>query len=453
MSTARHRPILPLFAVAAVAILFFQDTLARAGIQGPVTIALFGLGVLLAPFYLSRMPRVRPGRELPAVIQPYPPGALWLMPVYAATLLALVGGTVNGVQNTIMYALLPMAAYSVAATATPGTPDLYVKWVTRVGVVAALVYVGLSTVVGAGSIEGWHGARGAGWGGVFALATIIPFVAYQHRSKWPVWIIFAAVVLSLSRTPSAIALGLLVLLAVGGTRFQTVLRGAVALGLLAWAARWAFINVPEVQQRFVQGDGSALFGISLNTSGRSYLWDLTLYNWSSSGEQWLGLGPGAAMDYLASVTRDVHPHNDYLRLVHDVGWVGLALWAAGILAVLRVTWRRWRQATDPTDRACHLAALACVGAFLAGMVTDNMIITLLDVLPTAVMIGLSASRCRLAPERWGAGVPRTLALQERRRRERDLPPNEETREVWQQAPVDQKVSSSASGATYRSQNR
>lgn len=394
------RARLPLTAVAAIAMLFFQDTLARAGVQAVATLGLFVLLLFAFGVGLTRPTRLREGIEPVPVSQPYPPLLVWAFPTWATLLLAFGDVTTAGVQNVIVYWMLPLAASVMAAASTRSTPELVRKWVTRVAVAAALGYVVLVVAVGPGSIEGFHGARGAGWGGALALAVMIPFATYLGGSRLPLVIVLAAVALSLSRTPLAISLALLLLLAFRASGFKAVLRLAAAFAGVGLASAWAYGNVTAIRDRFTQGDGATLFGVGLNSSGRENLWAVTRRHFEDAPSEWIGWGPGSVQDWLIVTTGQEHPHNEYLRFMHDTGWVGLGLWIVGAAAVLLPSIARWRTAGEPVDRACHMAAAASMGLLILGSFTDNLTISILDVLPVAMAYGLSLSRVeatRLSP--------------------------------------------------------
>ena len=197
--------------------------------------------------------------------------------------------------------------------------------------------------------------------------------------------------LSLSRTAFVTALALFPLAqmrlsSVGGW-FRLIFSGVIAVGLL-YAAVW---YIEPLHERFFEGDTSLeLFGLRINTEGRMAAWEVVIDSYNE--KPWLGKGVGSSQALI-----DVHfpwlnhPHNDYLRILHDYGLVGMVLWAVGYIWLLVVTWRAWQRADrsrDPAGRV-HLAAfLALVGVALA-MITDNVIVYIFVMAPLGVLVGTS----------------------------------------------------------------
>ncbi|MBF4163997.1 O-antigen ligase family protein [Nocardioides acrostichi] len=404
---------MPLLAAAAAFMLLVQDTLARAGLQGPLTILLLIAAVFMFPKALMREDRSSPNREPVALMRRMVPWPVWLLPIWATSVLVVSGVTTDGVQNVIVYWLFPLTAAAVSAASSRGTPEIFVKWTTRLALVAAIGYVVLVLATGPGLIEGFHGARGTGWGGLFAMCVIVPFIAYGNVRPWVMYAIMAAIVLSLSRTPAVIGAGLLLIpsLSAGGTR--AAIRLGIRLVLVAIAGYVALTRIPAVRDRFVGGDNGSLLGVKVNTSGRDLLWEITLRHFHQAPNPLLGWGPGAISEYLPALTGQDHPHNEYLRLLHDTGYVGVVLWSVGALTLVLLAYKLWRAASDPVDKACHLGALISMLALMSGSLTDNLIISILDVLPAATMVGLSLSRPTLPAQKVGPTLQGRVRRQSR----------------------------------------
>ncbi len=116
---------------------------------------------------------------------------------------------------------------------------------------------------------------------------------------------------------------------------------------------------------------------------------------------WIGHGVGSADDLINRVysTAVGHPHNDYLRLLHDYGLLGTCLWGIGYALLLMRTWRAWHVSTvtkregrthdSSSELRIHAAAfLALVGVAIA-MITDNAIVYMYVIGPLGVLVGLS----------------------------------------------------------------
>lgn len=129
----------------------------------------------------------------------------------------------------------------------------------------------------------------------------------------------------------------------------------------------------EVQ---ISGRGSeatlSLGGVDL--TGRGLLWLQT--GRSALLAPLTGHGTGSATHYLASVLRlpSDHPHNDYLRLLHDLGIAGFILGAVFVLGSLRWLRRLQAEADGPLARELALAAFLACSAYALMALTDNVMI-------------------------------------------------------------------------------
>ena len=118
------------------------------------------------------------------------------------------------------------------------------------------------------------------------------------------------------------------------------------------------IELPKAQSR---GGGQLGEGIldgssAAYTSGRVVIWTQT---WQSAVESpWIGKGAGSASAYLADLyDGDIaHPHNDYLRILHDYGVIGLVLFLYGLVRVGLMCWRTWAHTEQLLQRRLSLSA-------------------------------------------------------------------------------------------------
>lgn len=202
--------------------------------------------------------------------------------------------------------------------------------------------------------------------------------------------ILTMVGLSLSRTALVVGMFLFPLAQVEMRRLSSWLRlallGLVAGGLL-YAAVW---YIEPLHTRFFEGDTSLrIGGIGINTEGRMNMWETTLDSYRTA--PWFGKGAGSVEELIERHYPGLgHPHNDYLRILHDAGLVGFLLWVGGFLALIWKTWRGWLVAApgDPAGRV-HLAAGLALVAVALGMLTDNVIVYIFVMAPVAVVVGTS----------------------------------------------------------------
>jgi O-antigen ligase len=145
----------------------------------------------------------------------------------------------------------------------------------------------------------------------------------------------ACVILSLSRTAFLVAAILntyYFMRSRSGNSKNFLGRIPLALGILSFSG-YLMQSIPSLRDRFTAvGDRGDIFGISVNTNGRSQVWDFLIVG--IQDHLVLGQGIGQAKISVSSRFMSiVEPHNDYLRLTYDLGLVGLVLW---IFAIVRI---------------------------------------------------------------------------------------------------------------------
>lgn len=372
----------PFFAGLAIGAILVQDSLSRQGsAQAGATVLIAALAAIL--LVLPGVKRVGP----PPVRIPAP---AVLFVVFAAVRLLMVP-SVQGLQNWLVWFLFPAVIVLVARRTTEGTPPrVYRPWLAAV-LLAGSVYGVLALVHEAGYGGHIYSARGMGWILLVAMALVVGAQLWKPAFLyWPVW--FTVVIIGATLTRAA---GFLALLgATGLAAFNrrgrlTVVRFSVLLAVMGYVGYYAVTQVAAIRDRFTEGDAAFQFGgQTFNTSGRLQLWSAT---WKAVSEhRWIGHGPGQSQYFIrARFITIEHPHNEYLRMLYDTGWIGLVLWALGILLLLRGCWRRMRRARTAVQRGTHLAAVLALIDFLLGSITDNLTVGIGFVLICATLVGMS----------------------------------------------------------------
>lgn len=146
---------------------------------------------------------------------------------------------------------------------------------------------------------------------------------------------------------------------------------AVALAPIV-LARTFFGHVPSwTELTQLLGDPVALF-YSVNWQGRQLVWPVLTQAWMDS--PWIGHGLGASATLLdAGVPGlDMVPHNEYLRVGAEAGWMGVGLFFLAVLMWLRMVLDRGRRGLR-TVREHALPALAATLAWAVISATDNAI--------------------------------------------------------------------------------
>jgi O-antigen ligase len=187
------------------------------------------------------------------------------------------------------------------------------------------------------------------------------------------WLLFAAVpVIAVTRT-GIIAAGLTFPLTFGPLPLWkriVILIAVAALGFLVF-------NTERVQNKmFYSGEGT-VFDLSLDnpdfkTSGRTFIQDAMQDEIMDS--PWFGYGANASEQFVVDLTGGLtHPHNDYLRLAFDYGYVGtFAFLACMILQALHALRASYRAAS--AERLFLLAGAGAFIPFALFMATDNIVL-------------------------------------------------------------------------------
>ena len=204
------------------------------------------------------------------------------------------------------------------------------------------------------------------------------------------------ILLSLSRTVAAATIAVLL-----PTRFinRTSVAKSVVPFLLAGLLLILWFLTPPIQQRFTPSEATAsdpaakvLGGIAqrIETQGRLKMWSVV---WPSALESPIfGNGTGTASVVISEVFPLLeHPHNDYLRVFHDLGVVGLVLFVGAWLYRIYRYGRLWlkREDSDPLAARFHMTALLSALGMSVVFITDNALLYVFVGIPVFIQFGLA----------------------------------------------------------------
>lgn len=315
-----------------------------------------------------------------------------LFPAWALLSILWAPVSLQAAQNLLVYlafsAIVAVAAVaSATGVVTFATLRRAMMWTLGLGsglycVSLALDGLGGSALVSARAYA-LFAAVGVGWCAALG--------RHGYRAELRAALVLSCLVLlSLSRTAFVASL---LLLAVGLIGFRTprdirrsiailVCIGAVAFGLYTYSNPFS--------ARFRQGDVAAVGGFELNVMGREELWHITWVD--ALRHPLIGGGIGSADVLVRRATpSDDNPHNDYLRVFHDLGGVGLAALLLALGAPLVACYRAYRStpAARREPRSIHLGGVLTLAALAFGMTTDNPLVYLFVLAPVAVVVGCS----------------------------------------------------------------
>ncbi len=231
------------------------------------------------------------------------------------------------------------------------------------------------------------------------VVVMLPFCLAAWRYNVPhgrtiAIVLTICVALSFSRTATVIALILYPLSRFSPHKPEGWLRLVAWIMGIVLVAYLSFTYVQPIRDRFTEkGDSGSIAGVSVNTAGRDRMWEAVQI--STTKSPILGQGPGSVAIPIGLVNQTAggHPHNDYLRLSHDFGYVGCVLWVGGLLLLVTVAFRNWLWA-DTYDRNMahyHLGAMLGILAVMQLMLTDNVVVYVFAMGPLGILTGSSIS--------------------------------------------------------------
>jgi O-antigen ligase len=405
VAAARRRPMVPWVAYVAAAWAFFVDylstiSLGRITVSGVATLAVAGsLAVLYPAYVLGKRTQPPAGKHhepyLPSRLEvPWAPAPLVTFAIWALVVLAFVP-TAEGIQNVAVYVAFVAALTATAASSSAGTASRVLHIMSVVAVAVALVSI-------VGSLFPQllvYGDRSFALAALVLLAVVVPSTSRHVAIRFAPALLLVAMVLSLSRTATFVGVLMLPLIVLRRGRVSSrsfrILALYSASALLLWllATRYA-----PFRDRFLVGDSYSVGGVALNTSGRSAIWAGTLES-IREGNLWVGQGPGSAAAFVVERFPPImHPHNEYLRLWHDFGLIGLSMFVLGYCLLMWRALKAARHASE-ADASVHWSAFLGLSAVAAAAVTDNVLVYPFVMVPLGVLVGLSVARSAHVPPR------------------------------------------------------
>jgi hypothetical protein len=237
---------------------------------------------------------------------------------------------------------------------------------------------------------------------MFAVANI---VERSRTSAWTVGILGIAACAALGSRMAAFTFIVFFLLTpnLGVTRWMRWTLIAAMVPLLAWV-----VNTTAFQERFFYEKGGDLEDIltlssNVDTSGRLDNWAVISARCDESSVVGLGMAAGRVLSLEASGGHAGHPHNEFLRIYCETGYIGSMLhWGFFALIFVRALIAA-RGTYDPygsVDRLAVATATMSIG-FLLFSLTDNVLFYSQHYMaPFAVVLGLFDRSMVLRRRQW-----------------------------------------------------
>ncbi len=151
----------------------------------------------------------------------------------------------------------------------------------------------------------------------------------------------------------------------------------VVLTVLIIAAGYGLFFTERLQKKnFYSGSGTfqdiSRDNPNFATSGRNFIWKNM--QMEITKQPWFGHGANSSESFVARITGGLtHPHNDWLRLRYDYGYLGTIIFSICMLCQMAHLIEKGRQTSGQT-RILFFAAASSFIAFSLFMFTDNIIL-------------------------------------------------------------------------------
>lgn len=205
-------------------------------------------------------------------------------------------------------------------------------------------------------------------------------------------IIFFIILFTISRMAAAVALLLFVVTKVKIFNMFKLLGGGMIALVLVAVALW---TIPSFRSRTFKSEPTTFTEaiVEFDSNGRlQFMWPATFGN--AIEKPIIGWGPGSARIFLAPLSskeeEEVHPHNEYLQVFHDLGLIGLALFLLFWIVALRryqSIWKYHHNANNVMAATWSMAAVMGSLILLITSITANTLHYPFVTLPIFVIIG------------------------------------------------------------------
>jgi O-antigen ligase len=292
----------------------------------------------------------------------------WLPWVVYCALSFFLSLNENAFQRYLIM-ITPIVCLAMASTLRFTAADY--EWMLKAVRVTALILVSIALAVSV--MEGTDDVLLLAPESILAvvLGVLLLFDYVNHGQKISL-LCFLLVALVPVLTTARMA-SLVLFLAAGVIVFMRSRRlGMLASVVVLAAAVMIFSSQAFMEKMLLDPDGPFSFD-NIRTSGRSVAWGLLV---SAIPEQPIfGYGSNASESYLLGYSKHFsHPHNDWLRIVFDYGFLGLVLFVWAIYATLKKLKKARLVGLPAASLGVNNVASILFGAFMLLMLTDNVIL-------------------------------------------------------------------------------
>ena len=205
----------------------------------------------------------------------------------------------------------------------------------------------------------WRNGRGRGYG---ALALLFGLQGFASETRIT-WLALFVAVLLIEATQKA--------------RQLKIMRIIGVACLLIASASYVVLQSRELQIRIFRSELDSHASATdtaghLDLSSRGLVWALIFADYWTH-DLWIGQGAGSSLPVLREKfpPEVAAPHNEYLRMLHDAGMVGLLLFVAALIALFLWVRKLLVDCKDHRQRLFARIAMALLTGYAIIAVTDN----------------------------------------------------------------------------------
>lgn len=280
--------------------------------------------------------------------------------------------------NALQSLLQMIAPFVIGSAASTFRSDFYqmdriINWISRLAIIAWIILIIRVPIIITGALPGYSFMAAEMIGLLLLGACYTSFYACgSHRHLYYYLSMLLITVISLVRGPMTAMLACMPL-----TLAPLRNKKRIILIALVIACALVIFNTERVQQKmFYSGSGELtdlhLDNPELRSHGRFFMWEIL---WAGVVEKpWLGNGWNShRVTLIRSGSALYAPHNDWLKLLYDLGILGISIYALSMLLQTYFLVRIARWSTGSHQMLAYGAATAFIPYTLV-MFTDNVVL-------------------------------------------------------------------------------
>jgi len=302
------------------------------------------------------------------------PIRLWFIWVCLLVIYWFFGRNNSAALQSLFQMLSPLIVGCAASTFRSNNWQLenIVHWITRLAGLAWVILIIRVPVILTGNLPGYSFMAAEMIGILLFGACYASFYACgSHRHLYYYLSMLVIPLIAMTRGPLTAMLSCLPFTTAPLSKGKRII-----LSVLIVIAALVIFNSDRIQESMFQSGSGEISDLRLDnpdfkTSGRSLMWDIL---WHGVVEKpWFGNGWNSHRDVLTRLGLLYLPHNDWLKLWHDIGILGTSVFLLTMLLQIFFLVRIARWSTGPHQMIAYGAATAFI-PFMLIMFTDNVVL-------------------------------------------------------------------------------